>query len=385
MGIESGISLYIHFPFCKQKCFYCDFISYPYRDKRVNDYIKRVCQEIAHQSKAVDHCGVNTIYIGGGTPSLLTERMLDAIFNQINDSFHVSSGIEITIEANPGTFRKEQVETWVSHGINRVSVGVQAFDNTILEHLGRIHSKQQAIEGLQLIKKAGISNFNIDLIYGLPGQKCDQWIETLEQAVELKPMHISAYQLINEENTRLHYQLLNNSSMVLPDENEIDFMEKATETITAQAGMLHYEVSNYAIKGYECKHNLAYWQCKSYLGIGCSAHSFLKGCRFCNTDSLNGYILQHKAIKYGEKSNGKAEAMFERIMLGLRMYSGVDLKQFKNDFHVLPERVWPESFSLFENKGYTCVENNHWKLSPEGMHVMNSLLVMLLSEMEKMD
>lgn len=383
MGADSEISLYIHFPFCKQKCSYCDFTSFPYRKERVNEYVKKVCKEITAQGRVFNHCTVNTIYIGGGTPSLIPENLLGTLFNVIRTSFNVRHGIEISIEANPGTFDSKSVDSWLEQGINRVSIGVQSFDDSILKQIGRIHNRQQAIDALRMIKSAGLVNYNIDLIYGLPTQSSAQWEETLTVAMELEPTHLSAYQLIIEDNTKLHYQLKDSISKTVPDESAIEEMEKTTGEIVSKAGMSQYEVSNYAVKGYECKHNIAYWQCKPYLGIGCSAHSYMNGERFFNTPSLTGYMFQNEEVKHEALTVDRSEKMFERIMLGLRMRSGVDLDRFEEDFQILPEYVWPKSYTTFSDRGYAFVENNHWKLTSSGLSVMNSLLVMLLSEMEK--
>ncbi len=378
------LSLYVHIPFCRRKCAYCDFASYPYSSAAMEAYVQKLCREIADYRERAGLQALNTVYIGGGTPSLVPEHLLENLFEQIRDAFDVLEDCEITLEANPGTFARREAEVWRRLGVNRVSLGVQALDDELLQRIGRIHTEGQAEAAVRTVQDAGIRNVNLDLIYGLPGQTLPAWEDTLRKALALGPTHVSAYQLINEENTRLRYQLLEGKLPALPDEDTALAMEERAADLLEGSGLRRYEVSNYALPGFECRHNITYWQCLPYLGIGCAAHSDLFGRRYGHTPSLSGYLEEEIPARLEEAyGTDRQERAFERVMLGFRMTRGVDLGRFRSDFGTGPEALWPESYAYFEREGYARTDADHWALTDAGMRIMNTLLVRLLSEAER--
>ena len=250
------MELYIHIPFCVRKCRYCDFVSFPGRLDEMEDYITHVLREAELRSAALPAqlCRLDTVYIGGGTPSLLPPSQRRRLMEGLMRWFDFSGVTEFTVEANPGTVTEAWAETAVRLGVNRVSLGVQALDDELLQRISRIHTEGQAEAAVRTVQDAGIRNVNLDLIYGLPGQTLPAWEDTLRKALELGPTHVSAYQLINEENTRFRYQLLEGKLPALPDEDTALAMEERAADLLEGSGLRRYEVSNYALPGFECIH-----------------------------------------------------------------------------------------------------------------------------------
>ena len=383
---KQTLSLYVHIPFCQRKCAYCDFVSYPLGTYKLDEYIHAVCSEIRSQAAVFSDKNVATLYIGGGTPSLLQEEHMRQLFGALKECFSYVPSPEITMEANPGSFTESKLETWLKLGVNRISIGVQSFDDALLNTIGRVHTAKQGIEAVESAHKMGLRNISLDLMYGLPGQTGEQWRRTLEQACALETQHISCYSLIVEDNTALKYRLMNHPQLLLAQDEQEERtleMENCTKHVLTSNGFERYEVSNYSKPAYESRHNLAYWECDPYLGFGCSAHSMIPQGRFYNTSSLRLYMSgapEGRRIQEGQ--NTKEERVFERVMMGLRMVKGIDLKRFRADFGCDPWVIWPETIRTGIQDGFLCVQSDRLKLTENGMEVMNQLLVKMLEENE---
>ena len=301
-----SLALYIHIPFCKQKCLYCDFPSYQGIEHSIGSYIDCLKKEIEMTSGACKDYKVTTIYIGGGTPSYIDARHIEGILEVCRKNFEIDPDAEISMESNPGTLTKENLLIYKNAGVNRISIGLQAAQNKILKTLGRIHDFKEFEEGYYLARQAGFSNINIDLMLGLPGQTFEDWQETLEKACSLKPEHISAYSLKLEEGTPFYNKYYKEDALELPPEEIERDMYHYAVNFLGEKGFEHYEISNFAKEGLECKHNLVYWKRGPYIGLGLGAHSFFEGKRFFNTYDMKQYIAD---IKVGKLPGSEKESV----------------------------------------------------------------------------
>jgi oxygen-independent coproporphyrinogen-3 oxidase len=324
-------SLYVHIPFCERKCRYCDFYSVD-RPERIEDFLAALAQEIAFRGHEYGSRTFQTVFFGGGTPSLLTPRQLAGILSRLRNTFRIATNAEITLEANPGTVNEESLRAFRSLGVNRLSIGIQSFRGEDLGFLGRIHDQADALRCIDLSRTAGFDNLGIDLIYSIPGQTLEHWEENLRIAVDLAPQHIAAYSLIVEEHTPLARMIQTGEVHTNPPDHEARMYERTMELLAAH-GYEHYEVSNYALPGFRCRHNGAYWSHQNYLGLGPSAHSFRSdaggtvGERWWNVADLSLYEarLQGNTLPVGGRERiGIREMVNERIFLGLRS-GGLDL------------------------------------------------------------
>ncbi len=316
---KNSISIYIHIPFCERKCSYCAFVSFCLSKVEREKYINSLLDEIENFSTPKK---VKTVYLGGGTPSLLTKDEIFAIFSKLREKFDIVENAEITIEVNPNSVDEEKLRAYKEVGINRISVGVQSLSNKMLKSIGRLHTKEEAIEKLKLIKKY-FGNISADLILGLSGEK--SVIKYAKKLIKLKVKHISSYMLEVHENTKLYFEVRDKKYRPLDEKGVIKSYDKLVKFLKKR-GIVQYEVSNFALAGYESKHNLNYWNYGEYVGFGVSSHSFLRGRRIANADTLQGY---YKRERKEEKITKKME-IEERIMLGLRCYLGVDISILKN-------------------------------------------------------
>ena len=380
----SGI--YIHIPFCERKCIYCDFYSIE-KLGWIDSFVDSVLREIEIFKKESDFTETScfdTIYFGGGTPSLLKVSQVEKILNSLYKNFQISPNAEVTIEANPGTVDKEKLFSFKEVGINRLSFGVQSFFDEDLKFLGRIHTSKDAIECVKFAFEAGFENINIDLIFGLPGQSVKDWVKNLHKAIELGVPHISAYNLIVEKGTPL-YELVRNDKVKLPDENEQAEMYEMTMETLEGAGYIHYEVSNYAYEGFECRHNLKYWEYENYIGFGPSAHSFWANKRWWNVANLDKYLraigLDKLPIANFEILDSE-KMMEEFIYLGLRS-TGIDLNKFraKFGFDFLDAEI-REELNELEKLGFVEVDNFKVKLTRKGFSVCDEISVNLISKIK---
>lgn len=282
------LELYIHIPFCAKKCAYCDFLSGPADEQTVADYVTALRKEIESYKESAKNYEVTTVFFGGGTPSLLSGEQMAELMNAIKDTFMLKEEAEITMEANPGTVTESNLSAYKEAGINRISFGLQSVKDEELRMLGRIHTFEEFLESYDMARKAGFHNINVDLISAIPGQTLTSWEETLRTVIELQPEHISAYSLIVEEGTtfaKLYGEGCEKEEL-LPDEDEERRIYERTEEMLKEAGYHRYEISNYAKDGYECRHNLGYWERKEYLGLGLGASSLLNETRFHNTEHM---------------------------------------------------------------------------------------------------
>lgn len=329
------LGLYIHIPFCRQKCLYCDFPSYSNMDHLYDDYIAALCREITGQGGSCLSYDVDTVYIGGGTPTLLTAEQLREVMTSVRKHFNITADAEISIEANPGTIDEYKLTCLKKYGINRISFGVQSFSDTLLKCLGRIHSSADAVSSVKIAQKVGFRNINVDLMYGLPNQTMKDLQESIETAARLEVEHLSIYGLKVEEQTPFAEMQARQQLNLPTDIVEEDMYDLATE-LAHKYGYIRYEISNYAKKGYTCRHNLKYWSYKPYLGVGAAAHSFLGTERLANTANVTEYIQMinkdNSAVKSREKltiSDAKAEFVF----LALRTVDGLAYNDFNRYFN----------------------------------------------------
>lgn len=366
------ISLYIHIPFCKQKCFYCDFPSYASIDYLKEDYVDALCKEI--EDKAIKY-KINSIFIGGGTPSYLEINQIDKLMKIIN-KLNLSKDMEFTMECNPGTLTKEKLETMLRGGVNRISMGLQAVQNSLLKDIGRIHSFNQFKDNFNLAREVGFKNINVDLMFGLPNQKVEEWIESLEEIANLKPEHISAYSLIIEENTAF-YKLWERNKLILPTEDEEREMYYITKKILKEYGYNQYEISNYSKEGYECFHNKTYWKCNDYLGVGSASSSFIEGKRIKNIENVKLYIdkINSKESVIEEIiNNTKEDNIEEFIFMGLRMNDGINMKDFEERFNIDINSIYKNIIEKNINKNLLVIEKENLRLTDRGIELSNSVM-----------
>ncbi|MBU5256798.1 radical SAM family heme chaperone HemW [Tissierella praeacuta] len=366
------LSLYIHIPFCISKCYYCDFSSFTNINHKIDEYINSLIIELDLYKDKIKDYSIKTIFIGGGTPSCINPRYINRILEFIYRNFNTSDLVEVTIEANPGTLDKEKVQIYMESGINRVSMGMQTLDDTLLKSIGRIHSTKDFYKSYEILRNGNMKNINVDLIFGLPNQSIDQVISSLKKVVELGVEHVSYYGLILEENTKF-YKLYNEGKISLPDENiERMMYHKATEYLTNH-GYKHYEISNYALPTYECKHNLVYWEVRPYLGVGLSSHSNMRGKRFFNTSNINIYIEKlnmNKLPVEGEEIIDKDTEMEEFCILGIRKIEGLSKIEFKNRFEVEIEKIYGDIIKKHIDNGLILNDHNI-RLTKKGLDLSN--------------
>lgn len=355
MQNKEELSLYIHIPFCVRKCGYCDFLSAPADEKARDRYVQALLMEIErYQGTETADRKIKTLYIGGGTPSILSVNQLDCIIQKIKCTFNFYDGIEASMEMNPGTASKEKCRALYQMGINRLSIGLQSTNDKELNTLGRIHSYEDFINTYTWCREAGFQNINVDLMAALPYQTVESYTTGLRKIIHLAPEHISAYNLILEEGTPF-YQKYNSGCYPLPDEEQERLMYRETEQILAQAGYERYEISNYAKKGYACRHNLVYWQGGDYLGLGLGSSSYMDGVRFHNTTDFNIYVNQGAYVEDREELSVQAK-MEEFMFLGLRVMAGVSGTEFEKRFGKTMEDVYGDVLRKHEEEGLLQIE-----------------------------
>lgn len=355
MQNKEELSLYIHIPFCVRKCGYCDFLSAPADEKARDRYVQALLMEIErYQGTETADRKIKTLYIGGGTPSILSVDQLDSIMQKIKYTFNFCDDIEASMEMNPGTASKEKCRALYQMGINRLSIGLQSTNDMELKTLGRIHSYEDFINTYTWCREAGFQNINVDLMAALPYQTVESYTTGLRKIIRLAPEHISAYSLILEEGTPF-YQKYNSGCYPLPDEEQERLMYRETEQILAQAGYERYEISNYAKKGYACRHNLVYWQGGDYLGLGLGSSSYMDGVRFHNTTDFNTYVNQGTYVEDREELSVQAK-MEEFMFLGLRVMAGVSGTEFEKRFGKTMEDVYGDVLRKHEEEGLLQIE-----------------------------
>ena len=383
--MNKEISLYIHIPLCVKKCAYCDFASFAGRMAHRDRYVQAVCCEIRAQAAFFGRRCIGTVFFGGGTPTLLTGSQIQMIMDTVRECFDVLDDAEISMEGNPGTLNVENLRAYRAAGVNRLSLGVQSMDDTLLACIGRIHTAGDAEQAVRMAREAGFENLNLDLMYGLPGQTAEQWQDTLQKAIALSPDHMSCYSLILEEGTQLFDSVNAGTCAPLPDEETMEQMDALTLDMTRKAGYAQYEVSNFARDGKCCRHNVIYWECLPYLGVGLNAHSDLDGRRFYNPQDWEDYLRMAESgnrTRASEGNSTREERMFERMMMGLRQTRGVDALRFARDFGAEIAAVWPETIAQMSSSNLMASNKERTFLTERGMQVMNGVLVALMEEMD---
>ena len=372
---NSPMEIYIHIPFCIRKCDYCDFLSGPSGPEGQADYVQALLREIQAVEEGEGR-SVSSIFIGGGTPSVLDERLLGDILREIRNRFKMEEDAEITIEVNPGTANIGKLQAYREMGINRLSIGLQSPEDRELKILGRIHNYGQFLETYQEARTVGFDNINIDLMSAIPDQTYEGWVKNLRTVAELEPEHISAYSLIVEEGTPFAARKLN-----LPDEDTEYNMYEATARILREYGFEQYEISNYARKGRECRHNVGYWIRQDYLGFGLGASSLYGKERFANTADMKKYLENSKnpeKIREKEPSLTREDEMAEFMFLGLRMTKGISKADFQRCFGCTIESVYGEVLEKYESMELLLEKDGRIFLSREGIHVSNSIMAEFL-------
>jgi len=398
--MDNGIGLYIHIPFCKKKCYYCDFNSYPGMDHLAGSYFNALKNEMGIMSEGLKDRPVKTVFIGGGTPSLVDPGYISELLEDCSRLFNLGSDAEISMECNPGTLSFEKLRIYRQAGINRLSIGLQAWQDRLLESLGRIHRRQQFTDNLESAYKAGFTNINADLIFGLPGQTFEDWSETLDAVtshfMDKRITHLSCYSLQIEEGTVFGDKY--ETGALIPADDELDRkMYGYTVEFLAGKGYRHYEISNFALPGYECRHNLIYWRAEEYASFGAGAHSYLNGKRYGNTAGIEEYIgavkrFEERTRDIGDKAGcrneegyypvptdtgldtglldtgptdtgfdtglhediqyiGRRESMSEFMILGLRLIKGVSSEEFRQRYGVRLQEVFGEKLETLVRKG----------------------------------
>jgi len=373
------LAIYIHVPFCDHKCIYCDFYSIITSDN-ISSFLQSLKKEIRYYAETYYSKRIITsIFLGGGTPSLMLPEYLEEIISSIAENFTVSTEAEITMETNPGSVDKEKLQKFRTAGINRISIGVQSFNDDELKFLTRIHNSSTAVETLHIASEEGFENISLDLIFNLPGQTKQMWLSNLKQAIQLPITHISTYSLILERGTILNKMILDGKVNLQGDEHDADLYEATIDFLT-QHGFYQYEVSNFTKPGYECKHNNAYWQYKDYLGLGTSAHSFVDGKRWWNYSSLKRYISEidkHNYAVAGYEDLSEEDAHNEFVMLALRS-SGLIQKKYKEKFGDDWLKKNYHYFEQLKNNNLIYNENNIIKLTKKGYAVCDEILQNIL-------
>jgi len=372
--------LYFHIPFCLKKCAYCDFYSIPAEQSLIERFLNACYIEIELYAEhpIFSQAEFQTVYFGGGTPSLLSVKLIDRLIQQIQNIFKLVENFELTLEANPETLSITKLTDYYSIGINRLSIGIQSFSSSELKLLGRIHKLAQANKCIEWAYQAGFENINLDLIFAVPGQSLMDWQENVKQAIRFDPQHLSAYCLTIEHGTLLEKQVASGKLIKVNDETEREMYLSAIDTLTT-AGYQQYEISNFALPGFKCKHNLMYWNGSPYLGIGPSAHSFWNEHRQWNVDSINHYL---QSLKDGNKPIAGQEILspdqqlLEFIYLNLRTTGGIDLQQFENRFHIPFLKRFNKVVDKLQNNQdgelYHC-KGNRFILTPPGLVLFDEI------------
>ncbi len=365
--------IYIHIPFCKKKCKYCDFISFSCDENIQEKYFKSLIEEIKNKD-IFENKEITTIYIGGGTPSLVNSKYISQVLKEINKKFKVSKDAEITIEINPGTASKEKILEYKKCGINRISIGLQSTNDRILDLIGRIHNYNQFLDTYNIVKEE-FENINVDLMLAIPTQTEKELIDSLYEVINLKPKHISIYSLIVEENTEIK-NMLDNGTLKYVDEEIERKMYWKTKRILEKNGFKHYEISNFARNGFESKHNLDCWNQEEYLGFGLAAHSYMDNKRFSNIDNLQEYITNiennefSKNIIVHEEQTRESKAK-EFMMIGLRKIEGISISEFERKFRINPLFYFRFEISKLTEEGLIEVDLDNIKLTSKGLDLAN--------------
>ena len=378
------IGIYVHIPFCKSKCYYCDFNSFTNKGEYIEKYVKCLKKEIKNVGDRVRRNSngnyaelsiAKTLYIGGGTPSFIDAKYIEQIMDTIQTNFEIDKNIEATIEVNPGTVTLKKLQKYREIGINRLSIGLQTSNDNLLKLIGRIHNFEQFLQTVNLAKLAGFTNINVDVMIGLPNQTIYDVEDTLNKIIKLDVTHISVYSLIVEAGTKIE-KLLDNDTLKLPDEEIERYMYWFAKRKLEENGYIHYEISNFAKIPYRSKHNLDCWNQKEYIGFVVSASSYEEGIRYRNKDEIEEYIKnieeeqERKNVIIDEKQD-KQTMMNEYMILGLRKITGININEFRRKFEVSPLYKYNKELTKLVREGLINIDTNNIRLSKKGLDLAN--------------
>lgn len=368
--MKQEISLYIHIPFCVRKCLYCDFPSFSGMDGMFEDYVRRLCREMDEAAPSFQGIGVKSVFFGGGTPSILPPALMGRIMDKIMSAYDVNSDAEISMEANPGTLDAAKLREYKSMYFNRLSMGLQAWQDRLLERLGRIHRVGEFEDNFLQARDSGFKNINVDLMFSLPGQTLDDWQETLEKVIRLDPEHISAYSLIIEEGTPF-FDMYEKGQITETDENTDRRMYYLAKEMLSDKGFRQYEISNFAKEGFECRHNITYWRTEEYRGFGLGAHSYVDRTRFHNSADMKEYMAGGGRLDMEKLT---PEEMQEEFMfMGLRMNEGISREDFLKRFKTDITSVYGQEISELISEGLLTENKGRISLTDRGIDVSNQV------------
>ena len=375
--MKKKLGIYVHIPFCKKKCNYCDFYSVKWNEELENKYIDSVINEIkSYKDTQNNEYNVDTIFFGGGTPTIVKPENLRRISEEIRDGYSIDKNAEITIEANPNTLTEENLKLYREIGINRLSIGIQSLNDTVLQDIGRIHNSEEALEAIDRAKNFGFKNINADVMFNIPGQTISDIDDTLSQIIKKDVKHISFYSLKLEKGTPM-YVLEKNNKIIMPNEDLEREMYYSGRNIMKENNLFQYEISNFSLKNYECKHNLKYWNQQEYIGIGPSAHSFLNTVRYNNPSDLKLYCQWAETSSFERKIQEvleEKELIFEYIMLQLRLTKGLSTEKFERKFSINFIETYSKQIEyLIENK-LLEYSGEFIKLTETGMDISNFVI-----------
>ena len=377
-SFKTASSIYIHIPFCATKCYYCAFNTYAFHKAQAAAYLQALQTEMKLYASDADT--LRTLFIGGGTPSILSANALAQLFTDIHLNFTIHPDTEITVECNPGTVDPEKLRVLRDNGVNRLSFGLQAMQDETLEQLGRIHNVSEFLQSYHLAREHGFENINVDLIFALPEQEITAWHDTLSEVISLEPEHISAYNLVMEEDTPFYNQWQAGELLLPSEDTEADMFQHTIETLTAH-GYTHYEICNFAKPDHFAKHNLVYWNNQPCIGLGAGACGYLNGVRYTNLRGITAYIgaLQHhnRPIADTERLNGNAEKA-ETLMLALRKREGISLENYRHRFGEDIESVFGETLNKWRELQLLEQTDTHLRLTDRGLFLANEVFVELM-------
>lgn len=368
------IGIYIHIPFCIRKCHYCSFNSVEYKQDSIEPYINALLKEIENRSSDVKQYQAKSIYIGGGTPTILKGSYLKMILDCCRRHFNMQDNIEITLEANPKTVDKNKLIELKSAGFNRISIGIQSFNNDELKILGRQHNSDDAISAFNAARDADFNNIGIDLIYGIPYQKMEDWEDTLVKAIKLDPEHISIYSLSIEKGTLFDKYVTEDKIFLLSDDEAADMYNTAYSRLK-EAGFIPYEISNFSKPGYFSRHNHIYWHNGEYIGFGAGAYSYLNKKRSWNISDISKYIETKGDAIEGQETLKTGQILAETIMVRLRTIDGIDIDRLNSMFKIDFLRQYKEKISKLMDAGLIEIVDNHLNLTKKGILLMNEVAV----------
>lgn len=371
------LGIYVHIPFCKEKCYYCDFITMPYQEKRIGEYFSLLEKEVYMYKDKFKNYTIDSIYFGGGTPSFVDSKYIIDLILLLKKYFFIEENIEFTIETNPDTLDKYKLNDYINYGINRISLGVQTFNDTILKILGRNHSSETIINDIEIIKEVGFKNLSLDLIMGLPKQKLSNIKNDLQIIKEISPKHISYYDLIIEKNTRFN-KLYKEKKLLLPTDDENRKFYKNIISSLNSMNLNQYEISNFAVTGFESKHNLKYWLVNEYLGLGIGASSYIHNYRYTNEyrykeykNKINNDVLPIQAKEYLTYNN----KIFEKIIMNMRLVTGLSLKELKSEYNYDIFDKNEKIINEYIKQNLLILHNDRLSFTEEGFNISNKFFI----------